>query len=373
MTQAIPLLDLDAQHRSLHSKLREAFERVLASGEFILGSEVEAFELEVARFLNVKHAIGVSSGSDALLASLMALGIGPGDEVITSSFSFFATAGCVARLGATPVFVDIDPDTYNMDPQHLVRVFTKHTKAIIPVHLYGQPADMQPLLEFARTHDVSVVEDAAQAIGAYTESGHVGSLGAFGCFSFFPSKNLGGLGDGGLITTNDDTLAKHVRILRAHGAEPKYYHHMVGGNFRLDALQAAFLRIKLNYLPQWIAARQMCAARYDQLFKETGLNKDLLDTPRRQQASHVYHQYVIRTSRRAQVIQQLQANNIGYAVYYPTPLHLQPCFAYLGYTQGSLPLAEKASEQTLALPMYPELQEAQQVRVVQTIAKALQR
>lgn len=371
MTEPIPLLDLGAQHHSLHDELVNAFERVLQSGEFILGREVAAFEAEIASFLKCKHAIGVSSGSDALLAALMALDIGPGDEVITPAFSFFATAGCVARLGAKPVFVDIDPETYNLDPNKIEHAVTSHTKAIIPVHLYGQPCDMQDIQSIATARRLAIVEDAAQAIGAQTSQGPVGTLGSFGCFSFFPSKNLGCLGDGGLITTQDDALAKHARILRAHGSEPKYHHHVIGGNFRIDAVQAAFLRVKLKRLPQWIQARQAHAQTYDQLFKQANLEPPLVSIPRRKHASHVYHQYVIRTSRRPQVIEQMTSEHIGHAIYYPEPLHLQPCFRYLGYAPGSLPHTELACEQTLALPMFPELTHDQQSRVVQSIVQAL--
>ncbi|MCB9667228.1 MAG: DegT/DnrJ/EryC1/StrS family aminotransferase [Myxococcales bacterium] len=367
----VPLLDLGAQHRSLSGELSEAFERVLQSGEFILGSEVTTFEAAVSQFLDVKHAIGVSSGSDALLAALMALHIGPGDEVVTSSFSFFATAGCIVRLGAKPVFIDIDPKTYNMDPSRLEAAITPRTKAIIPVHLYGQPCDMAAIDNVARSHGLAIVEDAAQAIGSRTEHGFVGSLGNFGCFSFFPSKNLGALGDGGLLTTNDDALAKHARILRAHGADPKYYHQHIGGNFRLDALQAAFLGVKLKHLYAWIEKRRACADRYDEMFRAARLDPDFLTIPHRQNASHVFHQYVIRTAHRARVIAQLQKDNIGHAIYYPLPLHMQPCFAHLDSAHLRLVHAEQASEQTLALPIYPELSEAQQTRVVESVVTAL--
>jgi len=368
---AIPLLDLGLQHRALHSELTAAFDRVLASNTFILGPEVSAFEAEVARYLGVEHALGVSSGSDALLLALMALDIGPGDEVIVPAMSFFATAGCVARVGARPVFADIDPDTFNLDAASVATKLSAATRAIVPVHLFGQACELEALARLAARHNLPLIEDAAQALGADSPQGRAGSVGAFGCFSFFPSKNLGALGDGGLLTTNDAALAKRTRLLRAHGAEPKYFHALIGGNFRLDALQAAFLRVKLPHLDVWGQARRTHAALYDQLFAAAGLPRALLRPPLRSQPGHVYNQYVVRSTRRDALLAHLRAQAIGCEVYYPLPLHLQPCFAYLGQAAGSYPQAESAAREVLALPIYPELSVEQIERVARTIVEFL--
>lgn len=360
--EPIPLVDLAAQHQALQPELRRAFERVLGHQGFILGDEVRAFEEEIERFLGIKHAIGVSSGTDALLLALTALGIGPGDEVIVPTFSFFATAGCVARLGARPMFVDIDPRTYNIDVELAAQRISKNTKAIIPVHLYGQTCDLNALSKLG----VPIVEDAAQALGA----GSAGCVGAFGCFSFFPTKNLGALGDAGLVTTSDATLAKRARLLRAHGAEPKYHHALVGGNFRIDALQAAFLSAKLPHLSRWNAARRANAQQYNALFAAVGLHETLLRTPAFH-ADHIYHQYVIQTPYRDALQAQLKRERIGSEVYYPVPLHLQTCFAYLGEGAGSHPIAERAAREVLALPIYPELSHAQIERVARVVTDFL--
>ena len=368
---AIPLIDLAAQHASVANELRQAFERVLASQNFILGHEVSAFEDEIARFIGVPHALGVSSGTDALLLALMALDIGPGDEVIVPAFSFFATAGCVARLGARPVFADIEPLSFNLDIARAAERVGARTKAIIPVHLYGQTCDLRGLRALAQAHGLAIVEDAAQALGAGTAELPSGALGQFGCFSFFPTKNLGALGDAGLLTTGDAQLAKRARLLRAHGAEPKYHHALIGGNFRLDALQAAFLRAKLPHLPAWTAARRDNAARYDKLFAQAALPSQLLCAPMQVQPGHVYHQYVIRTPQRAALQAHLREQRIGSEVYYPVPLHLQACFAYLAEGPGSHPCAERAAEEALALPIYPELTAAQVERIASIIVDFL--
>ncbi len=367
----VPLLDLKAQHQTLRAEMLAAVERIFDSQQFILGSEVEAFEREAAAYCRVKHAIGCGSGSDALLLALQALGIGPGDEVITVSFTFFATASAITRLGATPVFVDIAPDDFNLDVAQLERAITPRTKAIMPVHLFGQCAEMQTILDLAIHHRLPVVEDAAQAIGAdylaYGEDGRAGTMGTIGCFSFFPSKNLGGAGEGGLLTTNDDTLAAQLRLLRVHGMQPKYYHQVIGINSRLDALQAAVLRVKLPYLDGWHAARQRNAARYDELFAAAALEE--ITTPiTRPQRRHIFNQYTIRAARRDELLRHLHAAGVGCEVYYPVPLHQQECFAYLGYSTGDLPQTERAASEVLSLPIYPELTAEMQAYVVEQIA-----
>lgn len=368
----IPLLDLAAQNQPLMPELRAAFERVAAHGHFILGPEVESFERAVAAYLGVEHAIGVSSGTDALLVALMALDLGPGDEVITSPFSFFATAGCVARLGAVPVFVDIDPATFNLDVTKVERAITAKTKLILPVHLFGQPCAMAPLQALAVAHGLRLVEDAAQAIGARTALGPVGGLGALAAFSFFPSKNLGAFGDAGLVTTNDAALAARVRLLRSHGASPKYFNPEIGGNFRLDALQAALLAVKLPHLDAWAQGRAQNAARYTAAFEAAELRgadlaRDALTLPRAVEAGHVWNQYTIRTPRRDALKAHLAAAQIGHEVYYPLPLHLQKCFAKLGHAEGAFPEAERASREALSLPIFPELGEVRLARVVREV------
>jgi dTDP-4-amino-4,6-dideoxygalactose transaminase len=367
------MLDVAAQNGSLIDRLTEKAADVIRSGRYILGPEVAAFESEVADYIGVEHAIGVSSGTDALTVALMALGIGEGDEVITTPFSFFATAGCIARVGATPVFVDIRPDTFNIDVERAAAAVTKRTRAILPVHLFGQACDMEGLSELARKHDLPIIEDAAQAIGTKSPLGPVGSLGAYGCFSFFPSKNLGGFGDAGLVTTQDAILADNARVIRAHGSKPKYYHAVVGGNFRIDALQAALLRVKLPALEAWTAQRWENAARYDAAFAASGLDESLLRPPPRRFEGHVYNQYVIRTSRRDELQAHLQRKEIASAIYYPVPLHRQECFAHLGYREGSLPISEQASRDVLALPIFAGLGEARQKRVIDTVIGFLSR
>ncbi|MBW2381575.1 MAG: DegT/DnrJ/EryC1/StrS family aminotransferase [Deltaproteobacteria bacterium] len=324
------MLDLAAQHAPLIDRLTDKAAEVIRSGRYILGPEVVAFEREVAEYIGVEHAVGISSGTDALTVALMALGIGPGDEVITTPFTFFATAGCIARVGATPVFVDIRPDTFNIDVEQVAAAVTDRTRAILPVHLFGQACDMRALLGVATTHGLPIIEDAAQAIGTKSPLGPVGSLGAYGCFSFFPSKNLGGFGDSGLVTTQDPALAEKARVMRAHGSNPKYYHSVIGGNFRIDALQAALLRVKLPELQGWTLRRRENASRYDAAFSTSGLDESLLRPPLRRFEGHVYNQYVLRTSRRDELQAHLQAEQIATAIYYPVPLHRQECFALLG-------------------------------------------
>ena len=369
---SIPQLDLQAQYRAIKPELDEAVSRVLASGHFIMGPEVQAFEQEVAQHCAVKHAIGVASGTDALLLSLRALGVGPGDAVLIPSFTFFATAGTVCNVGATPVFVDIDPATYNMDPadvkKRLNGKLPGQPKAIIPVHLYGQMAEMEALQRIAQKHGLFVIEDAAQAIGATSKGKQAGTLGHTGCFSFFPSKNLGACGDGGMVITSDDALAEKIRILRVHGSKPKYYHTVVGYNSRLDALQAAILRVKLKHLNAWSKARQEKADRYNALLK--GVSG--VQTPCVTQGnSHIYHQYTIRVGaeKRDALAAHLKEGGIDTAVYYPLGLHLQECFQNLGYGKGDLPHTEAASEDVLSLPIYPELDEQQIKMVVASIAE----
>jgi dTDP-4-amino-4,6-dideoxygalactose transaminase len=364
----VPLLDLHAQNGPLRDEILAAIARVADSQRFIMGPEIEALESELAAMLGVEHAIAVSSGTDAVLLALMAIDIKPGDEVITPTYSFFATAGCVARLGAKPVLVDSDPETFNVDPDAVAAAVTPRTKAIIPVHLFGQSAEMEPIMRTAERAGIPVIEDAAQAIGATYRSRPVGGFGAFGCFSFFPSKNLGAFGDAGLVTTNDTALAKRARLLRTHGMEPKYYHHVVGGNFRMDALQAAVLRVKAPHLAAWTEGRRRNAARYRELFASSGIG-DAVVLPREpQDRLHIYNQFVIRTADRDELKRHLDAERIGNEIYYPVPFHLQPCFADLGYRRGQFPEAERAAANSLAIPIYGELTLAQQEAVVSTIA-----
>jgi dTDP-4-amino-4,6-dideoxygalactose transaminase len=370
-TMEVPLLDLQAQHRPIRSELIDAVTRVCDSQRFILGPEVEGLERELSAYLGVAHAVGVSSGTDALLLAMMALGIGPGDEVITSTYSFFATAGCVARLGGTPVFCDIDPVSYNIDAAAVASALTPRTKAVIPVHLYGQSADLDPILDTAARVGVPVIEDAAQAIGAVYKGQKVGGLGRAGCFSFFPSKNLGAFGDAGLVTTNDAALAASLRRMRVHGADRQYYHDVLGGNFRLDALQAAILRVKLPHLAGWTKARRRNAARYDELFAGAGLADRVVRPTAPADRHHIFNQYVVRVPDRDRVKAHLEARHVGSAIYYPVPFHEQRCFAYLGYRTGQFPHAERAARETLALPIYGELTLDQQRYVVEVIAEAL--
>ncbi len=360
----VPLLDLKEQYDTIRDEIRAAMDRVCDSQQFILGPEVAALEEEIATYCRARFAIGVSSGTDALLVTLMALGIGPGDEVITSPYSFFATAGVIARVGARPVFVDIDPQTFNLAAERVVACIGPHTRAILPVHLFGRCANMALLQQTVERSGLPIIEDAAQALGASDERGrHAGTIGDVGCFSFFPSKNLGAFGDGGMIVTQDEELAARLRLLRVHGGEAKYYYRMIGGNFRLDALQAAVLRVKLRYLPTWAEARRKNAQRYRQYFTEGGLGHYISypeDT-----AGHVYNQFVVRCVDRDRLQLFLREHGVTTEVYYPHPLHLQECFQSLGYRQGDFPHAEAAARETLALPIYPELADRQQQYVVQ--------
>ncbi|MCU1247632.1 MAG: degT [Edaphobacter sp.] len=368
----IPFLDLKAQFAEIGGELLDAVSRVFESQQFILGPEVDAFEREIAGYMGVAFAIGCASGSDALLLAQMAVGIGPEDEVITSPFTFGATAGSIARLKARPVFVDIHPDTFNFDERQLEAAITSRSRAILPVHLFGLPANMDAVLEIARKHGLAVIEDAAQAIGARWKEMRIGSLGTCGCFSFFPSKNLGGAGDGGMITTNDPQLAHRLRTLRVHGARKKYRYELLGINSRIDALQAAILRVKLRYLDNWTDGRRRNAEAYRQLFAEHDLT-DQLTLPRAPVGSfHVYNQFSIRARRRDELQEYLRRWGIPTEVYYPSPLHLEPAFANLGYRSGDFPNAEAACREVLALPIYPELTLDQQRRAVGTIARFYQ-
>lgn len=384
----VPLLDLKLQYSSLKKELDEALIRVAESQYFILGPEVDRLEKSLAGYLGVKHAIGVSSGTDALLLALMAAGIKPGDEVILPTFSFFATAGVVARMNAVPVFVDIDPVTFNVDPADLERKVTPKTKAIIPVHLYGQSADMEPIMEIAREHSLRVIEDGAQAIGAhYNDGKRAGAIGDIGCFSFFPSKNLGGFGDGGLVVTDDDELGERLRIMRVHGGKPKYYHKVIGGNFRLDALQAAILSVKLPHLDDWSQKRRENADYYTKLFIDAGLAQEegalsfgegdrvLLPKPVYKDAGlqnyHIYNQYVVRVEKRDALKGFLTGSEIGTEIYYPVPFHRQECFAYLKSKDADFPHSNFAAEHSLALPIFPELTHEQIEYVVETIGKSV--
>jgi dTDP-4-amino-4,6-dideoxygalactose transaminase len=360
----VPLLDLKAQYAAIKPEVDAAIAEVLESQHFILGPKVEQCERAIAAYSQCSHAIGVSSGSDALLACLMAENIGPGDEVITTPYTFFATAGAIARVGAKPVFVDIDPATYNLDPSQIPSKVTGRTRAIIPVHLYGQMADMESVMFVAEAHGLVVIEDAAQAIGAEHKGRRAGSIGHYGCFSFFPSKNLGGAGDGGMVVTNDAQRAERLRVLRGHGSKPKYHHRVIGGNFRLDAVQAAIVSAKLRYLDNWTTARQRNAKKYDELFGKTGLPIGL---PAVVTDRHIFNQYVIRISGRDELQAYLRRSGVGTEVYYPVPMHLQECFAYLGHTVDAFPESERAANETLALPIHPELTESQARFVVDCI------
>jgi dTDP-4-amino-4,6-dideoxygalactose transaminase len=363
----VPLLDLKSQYARIRSDVREAIDRVCDSQHFILGPEVQELEKEVGTFCGTRFAIGVSSGTDALLAALMAVGVAHGDKVITTPYSFFATAGVIVRLGAQPIFVDIEPSTFNIDPHAVLDKMTPSIKAILPVHLFGRCADMDLLLEGGEKYGIAVIEDAAQAIGSRDERGRqAGTMGLAGCFSFFPSKNLGAFGDGGMIVTDDEKSADLLRLLRVHGSRPKYCHKVIGGNFRLDALQAAVLRVKLRSLPTWSESRRHNADRYRSLFREAGLDQVKLpeDVP-----GHIYNQFVIRVPDRDRLRAFLQENGIETEVYYPIPLHLQECFKSLGYRVGDFPHAEAAARESLALPIYPELTEDQQKYVVRQTAE----
>ncbi|MEP6636763.1 MAG: DegT/DnrJ/EryC1/StrS family aminotransferase [Acidobacteriota bacterium] len=364
----VPLLDLQAQYEDLREPILTAVTRVMDSQRFILGREVEALEQEIAEYSRTKLAIGCASGSDALLLALMALDVSQGDEIITTPFSFFATASSIARVGARPVFVDIDPLTYNIDVERVEKAITPRTRAIMPVHLYGQCADMTPLLEISERHNIRIIEDAAQAIGAEDAGRRAGSMGVVGCFSFYPTKNLGGAGDGGMLTTNDDELAERLELLRMHGGATEYRHTEIGINSRLDELQAAVLRVKFARLDGWSSQRRENAARYDKMFLELGTEVEVVTPFVRNDARHIFHQYVVRVpAHRDALIEHLASHGVGTGIYYPIPLHLQMCFAYLGYKEGDLPVSERAAQETIALPIYPELSESQQQYVVESV------
>lgn len=359
----VPLLDLAAQAKSVEAEVKQAVMAVLDSQKYVLGPDVEAFETEIAAFSGTGHAVAVRNGSDALIMSLMGLGIGPGDEVIVPAFTFFATAGSVARVGAKPVFVDILPDTFNIDPSAVEAAINSRTKAILPVHLYGQCANMERIAAIAAARGLAVVEDGAQAVGAWRNDRGLGAYGTVATLSFYPTKNLSAVGEGGMILTNDGELASKLRAIRNHGQTGTYEHAWIGGNFRLDGIQGAALRVKLRKLPAWNDARRSHAARYDE-----GLADAAVVTPICEPCCHhVYHQYTIRSAHRDALRQHLAAGEIASGVYYPLPLHLQPCFACLGYTRGQLPVAERASQEVLSLPIYPEMSRQQQDHVVETI------
>ncbi len=366
----VPLLDLKPQYRALKSELDAALLRVSESQYFILGPEVKALESATAAYSGCKFGIGLSSGTDALLVALMALEIGAGDEVITSPYTFFATAGTIARVGAKPVFVDIEPGSFNISPDAIERAITSRTKAIMPVHLYGQMADMDRLMEIARRHDLRVIEDAAQAIGSEDAKGRRAcSIGDIGCLSFFPTKNLGAFGDAGACVTNDEALAAKLLKLRVHGMEPKYFHELIGGNFRLDEIQAAVLNVKLPHLDAWSAARQRNAAFYDEAFGRAGIKGLVTPPPAPKGSRHIYNQYCIRVPDRDALRVYLGKADVGAEIYYPLPLHMQECFAYLGHEPDDFPESLRASRESLALPIYPDLTEDQLAYVVDRIAQ----
>ncbi len=367
----VPLLDLTGQYASIKAEIDAAIARVVASQRFVLGPVVEACEEAVAAYVGSAHGVGVSSGTDALLVALMAEDIGPGDEVVTTPFSFFATAGAIARVGATPVFVDIDPATFNIDPALIEDRITTRTRAILPVHLFGQMADMAPIMEIARRHGLVVIEDAAQAIGARRDGQTAGSVGHYGCFSFFPTKNLGGYGDGGIVVTDDPARADKLLALRVHGETTRYHHRFVGGNFRLDALQAAVIHAKLPHLDRWTDQRIANASLYRGYLGDLATrHPNALTLPRTVTDRHVFNQFVVRLPDRNRTRLRLEAADIGTAIYYPLPLHLQECFAGLGYGPGDLPNSERAAQEVLALPIFPELTAGQIRHVARTVAPA---
>ncbi len=363
----VPLLDLRTQYARHREEIDAAMRRVVEQAAFILGPEVEEFERAFADYCHAHHAIGVASGTAALFLALKALDIGPGDEVITTPFTFFATASTIAHTGATPVFADIDPRTYNLNPDAVARAISPRTKAIVAVHLYGQPADMDPLREIAQAHGLWLIEDAAQAHGAEYKGARTGTLGDVACFSFYPTKNLGGFGDGRAVVTNDDEIAKKVRLLRNHGQDRKYHYALLGYGERLDALQAAVLRAKLPYLDAWNRARREAARRYNAFLADTGVVLPY-EAP---DIYHVYHCYTLRVPRRDEAVAYLREHGVGVAIHYPTPLHFQPVFAHLGWGEGSFPVAEQAAREVLSLPLYPEITDEQQAYVVQTLRNFL--
>lgn len=367
MSMRVPLLDLTEQYKTIQPEIQRVFEDLMSRQQFILGPEVASLENEVATYCGARRAVGVSSGTDALLLALMALGIAPGDEVVTTPFTFFATAGVVSRLGARPVFADIEPDTFNLDPAKAEAALTSKTRAMIPVHLFGRCVSMDPLVELARSRNFFLVEDAAQAIGAKAGHGQAGAIGDIGCFSFFPTKNLGAFGDAGMVITQSEELGERLRQMRVHGSSAKYLYETVGGNFRIDTLQAAVLLVKLKFLDEWTTRRRENARAYQSLFRVSGLAEEEIVTPEIGGKNHVFHQYVVRARDRDALRAFLQKREIFTGVYYPLPLHLQPCFADLGYREGDFPESEKASREVLALPIYPELTRKAQEYVVQSI------
>jgi dTDP-4-amino-4,6-dideoxygalactose transaminase len=365
----VPFLDLKRQYSTIKKEIDEAVLSVLSNTQFILGPEVKNLEEKVAAYCGAKFAIGVASGTDALLLSLRACEVKPGDEVITSSFSFFASAGVISRLGANPVFVDVDAETYNIDFDQIEKRISQKTKAIMPVHLFGQCADMDPIMDIAKRNDLKVVEDAAQAIGAKYNGKKAGTMGDFGCFSFFPSKNLGGAGDGGMVITNDPDMAEMIRILRIHGSKPKYYHSTIGYNSRLDTLQAAILGVKLKYLDEWSKKRREHAEVYNSAFKDL----DMI-TPKEESFSyHIYNQYTIAVKNRDKLRKYLKEKEIGHDSYYPVPLHLQECYKFLGYKKGDVPVSERKSEEVVSIPIYPELTKEEQEYVISVIKEFVTR
>ena len=361
----VPILDLKAQYAAIKDEVIQAISEVCDSQSFALGPAVAEFEEKIAAYCNSNYAIGVSSGTDALIVSLMALEIKPGDEVITTPFTFFATAGSIVRLGAKPVFVDVDPDSYNIDPSAIEQKITEKTRAIVPVHLFGQVAQMKAIMEIAERHDLAVIEDAAQAIGASQDGIKCGNFGDCGCFSFYPAKNLGGFGDGGLVTTNREELADKIRVLRNHGQNPRYFYKMIGGNFRLDGIQGAVLTVKLKYLDGWNEKRRHNAALYDRIFADSPVKPPKLDANN----VGIYHQYTVTVSERDKLQKFLAENNIGSAIFYPKPLHLQDCFSDLGYRPSDFPIAERLCNEVLSLPIYPELVPDQVEYVANTVLK----
>jgi len=365
----VPLLDLTRQYKSIKNEIDQAISKVLNHSLFILGPEVKSFEEKIAKYCGTKYAIGVASGTDALLLSLRAIGVGQGDEVIVPSFTFYATAGVVTRLGGTPVFVDNDPFTYNIDPELIEKKITKKTKAIIPVHLFGQCVDMDAIMEIARKHNLKVIEDAAQAISAEYKKRKAGSLGDLGCFSFFPSKNLGGAGDGGMVITNDADLAEKIGLLRKLGAQPKYFHRVIGYNSRLDTLQAAILEVKLKYLDGWSTKRREHAEVYNQAFKDL----DVVLPKEEKSSYHIYNQYTIALENRDGLKEHLKKNEIRFDVYYPLPMHLQECYKDLGYKIGDLPVSEKCSKEVISLPIYPELTKEEQTFVIDKVREFMKK
>jgi dTDP-4-amino-4,6-dideoxygalactose transaminase len=361
----VPLLDLKAQYAAIKDEVLAAISEVLESQVCIGGPKVTELEEKIAAISDCKFAVGTSSGTDAILNSLMSLDIGRGDEVITTPFTFFATAGCIARVGAKPVFVDIDARTFNINAELIEATVTEKTRAIMPVHLFGQMADMDPIMKIAKKYDLAVIEDAAQSISSTYKGKKAGSMGTVGCFSFFPSKNLGGIGDGGMVVTNDKQLYDRLFVMRNHGSKPKYYHKYIGGNFRLDPIQAAALLVKLPHLDEWSQARHCNAAYYDKKFAGTAVKTPYISPD----CVSIYNQYVIRVPRRDELVKHLHDNNIGCEIYYPMPLHLQECFRYLGYKEGDFPEAEKAAKEVLAIPIYPELTDEMKNCVVEAIPR----